>query len=42
VYIFNSDILGVAPGNEEDPPLHNGNSHPTHGPIVPGEQELVQ
>lgn len=42
VYMFNSEVLGVAPGDEEDPPPFNGNPHPYHGPIVPGEQELVQ
>lgn len=40
--MFNSEMLGVALGDEEDPLLFNGNPHPYHGPIVPGEQEFVQ
>jgi hypothetical protein len=42
VYIFNSDLVNAAPGDEEDPPPNNGNPYPVQGPILPGEALHVQ
>jgi hypothetical protein len=42
VCIFNSEILGATPGDEEDPLAHNGNPHSVHGPVLPGEQNMVE
>jgi hypothetical protein len=41
VYVFNSDMVNVGPTNEEDPPANNGDPHPFHGPVVPGELDFV-
>lgn len=42
VYMFDSEILGAAPANEEDLPENNGNPHPFHDLVALGEVELVQ
>jgi hypothetical protein len=41
VYVFNSDMVNAGPTNKEDPPANNGDPHPFHGPVVPGEPDFV-
>jgi hypothetical protein len=41
IYIFNFEILSARPSYEDDPPENNGDPHPFHGPVLPGEQQQV-
>jgi hypothetical protein len=34
-------MVNADPVDEEDPPANNGDLHPFHGPVVPGEQDFV-
>jgi hypothetical protein len=41
IYIFNSTMLPAEPAVEENPPANNGDPHPFHDPVVPGEPDFV-
>jgi hypothetical protein len=41
IYVFNSDMVNAGLANEEDPLANNGDPHPFHGPVVPGEPDFV-
>jgi hypothetical protein len=41
IYVFKSGLINPEPVDEDDPPVNNGNPHPTQGPILPGEQQYI-
>jgi hypothetical protein len=41
IFIFNSEILSARPSDEDDPPENNGDPHPFHGLVLPGEQQQL-